>query len=323
MVSRNPLMRKPLFGMSEVKPSREEHPAASFLAPGTIIDQYIVERPLAGGGFSSVYLARQLADQMQVAIKEYLPRRLAHRNEQNEVVPKDEESRRHFLRGRKLFLEEAKVLTRLKHRNIVEVLNFFRANATVYLVMAFEYGKVLGEYLLKERKGGVSEQFFHQVFPTLLDGVRMVHANGLLHLDIKPHNILIRSGGDPLLLDFGASQPYPYLERARIGKVLSNGFSPPEQYETDGVLGPWSDLYAIGATMRMCLDGTFPPSAPDRAERDPLIPAVKAFRRRYSPALLEAIDWAMAMVPEQRPQSVDEFLSVLSAAGSPAEKPLS
>jgi serine/threonine protein kinase len=316
-------MRKPLFGTSEAKPNREESSAASsFLAPGTIIDQYIIERPLAGGGFSSVYLARQLADQTQVAIKEYLPRRLAYRNEQNEVVPRNEESRRYFLRGRKLFLEEAKVLTRLKHRNIVEVLNFFRANATVYLVMSFEYGKILGEYLLKERKGGVSEQFLHQVFPTLLDGVRMVHANGLLHLDIKPHNILIRSGGDPLLLDFGASQPYPYVERARVGKVLSNGFSPPEQYEADGVLGPWSDLYAIGATMRMCLDGTFPPAAPERVGHDQLIPAVKAFRRRYSPALLEAIDWAMAMVPEQRPQSVDAFLAKLSAAGSPAERSL-
>ena len=193
-------MRKPLFGALEGKPDRDNDRAASyFLEPGTIIDQYIVERPLAGGGFSSVYLARQLADQMQVAIKEYLPRRLAHRTAKKEVAPNCDESRRPFLRGRQLFLEEAKVLTRLKHRNIVEVLNFFRANATVYLVMTFEYGKVLGDYLLKEKKGGVSEQFMSMVFTPLLDGVRMVHENGLLHLDIKPHNILIRSGGDPLL----------------------------------------------------------------------------------------------------------------------------
>ncbi len=313
-------MRKPLFGAFEGKPDRGDHRASSyFLDPGTLIDQYIIERPLAGGGFSSVYLARQLADQMQVAIKEYLPRRLAHRTENQEVAPNNEESRRSFLRGRQLFLEEAKVLTRLKHRNIVEVLNFFQANATVYLVMTFEYGKVLGEYLLKEKKGGVSEQFLLMVFPALLDGVRMIHENGLLHLDIKPHNILIRSGGDPLLLDFGASQPYPYSERARVGKVLSNGFSPIEQYDLEGVLGPWSDLYAIGATMRMCLDGSFPPPAPERTERDSLIPAVKAFKRRYSPILLETIDWAMEIQPEQRPRSVAAFLAALAAAASPSE----
>jgi serine/threonine protein kinase len=284
-----------------------------FLPAGTIVDEYIVERPLSGGGFSTVYLARQLADQLQVAIKEYLPHRLAYRNERNEVVPIDEDARRYLNRGRQMFLEEAKVLTRLKHRNIVEVLNFFRANGTVYLVMSYEYGKVLGEYLLMEKKGGVSGQFISLVFPGLLDGVRMVHRNGLLHLDIKPHNILVRSGGDPLLLDFGASQPYPYVERARIGKVLSTGFSPIEQYNSQAGLGPWSDIYAIGATMRMCLDGVAPPPAPERAERDTLIPAVKAFRRRYAPSLLEAIDWAMAISPEDRPQSVDEFMRALAA----------
>lgn len=319
MVSRNLPMRKPSNGPSESSPSQKSIREGYFLPPGTLIDQYIIERPLAGGGFSSVYLARQLDDQMQVAIKEYLPRRLACRNDQNEVVPINEDSRWHFMRGRSLFLEEAKVLTRLKHRNIVEVLNFFRANATVYLVMTFEYGKILGEYLLKEKKGGLSEQFFQMVFPPLLDGVRLIHQNGLLHLDIKPHNILIRSGGDPLLLDFGACQPYPYVERARFGKVLSNGFSPIEQYDLDGVLGPWSDLYAIGATMRMCLDGLFPPAATDRAEKDSLVPAAKAFRRRYPQHLLDAIDWAMAIAAADRPQSVDQFLAALAlAADNPA-----
>lgn len=322
MVSLNPPMRKPFFGSSDTKPG-QDHPRSSsyFLEPGTLVDQYMIERPLAGGGFSSVYLARQLDDQMQVAIKEYLPRRLAQRNERMEVVPNNEEARRSFLRGRQLFLEEAKVLTRLKHRNIVEVLNFFRANATVYLVMTFEYGKVLGEYLLKEKKGGVSEQFIYMVFRELLDGVKLVHEHGLLHLDIKPHNILIRSGGDPLLLDFGASQPFPYEERARNGKVLSNGFSPIEQYDNDGILGPWSDLYAIGATMRMCLDGNFPPPAPERVERDPMVPAAKAFKKRYSQDLLEAIDWAMAVQPEYRPQTVQVFLSALTPPPETGDKP--
>ena len=312
MVSLNFPMRKPSNGSPESRSSLKNAKGDNFLPAGTILDQYIIERPLAGGGFSSVYVARQLDDQMQVAIKEYLPRRLAYRNLNNEVVPNDDEARWNFMRGRALFLEEAKVLTRLKHKNIVEVLNFFRANATVYLVMTFEYGKILGEYLLKEKKGGVSENFFMAVFPDLLEGVSLVHDSGLLHLDIKPHNILIRSGGDPLLLDFGACQPYPYSERSRVGKVLSNGFSPIEQYETHGVLGPWSDIYAIGATMRMCLDGYFPPTASERAEKDLMAPAAKAFKRRYPQSLLEAIDWAMAVNPRNRPQSIAEFTSAFS-----------
>ena len=185
-------MRKPLFGAFDGRSDRDDLRTTSyFLPPGTVVDQYIIERPLAGGGFSSVYLARQLVDQTQVAIKEYLPRRLAYRTERREVAPNNEESRRAFQRGRQLFLEEAKVLARLKHRNIVEVLNFFRANATVYLVMTYEYGKVLGDYLLKEKKGGVSEQFLLMVFPPLLDGMRVIHENGLLHLDIKDRKSVV------------------------------------------------------------------------------------------------------------------------------------
>lgn len=305
-------MKKGSQTASELTGTPENPPEAwYFLESGTIVDQYMIERALAGGGFSSVYLARQRADQAQVAIKEYLPRRLARRNWQRQVEPLNEDCKRNFLRGRRLFLEEARVLAGLKHPNIVEVLNFFMANSTVYLVMTFEYGKILGTYLLKEKSAGLSERFMQRVFPPLLNGLQSVHDNGLLHLDIKPQNILIRPGGDPLLLDFGACQPYPYEERNRWGKVLSSGFSPIEQYDLDRPLGPWSDIYAIGATMRMCLDGQIPPPAPDRFDRDELEPAAKLYRKRFPQALLEGIDWAMSLEAEQRPQSVAEFLEAL------------
>lgn len=284
-----------------------------FLQPGTTVDQYIIERPLAGGGFSSVYLARQWADQHQVAIKEYLPRRLAHRTWGNKVVPNDEESRSLFLRGRKLFLEEAKVLTQLRHPNIVEVLNFFQANSTVYLVMTYDYGKILGAYL-KEKEGSLSEQFLLRVFPSLLKGIKVIHQRGLLHLDIKPQNILIRAGGDPLILDFGAVQPYPYAGHAKIGKVLTNGFSPIEQYSDDGNLGPWSDIYAVGASIRMCLDGEAPPPATERAIKDKLTPAAVTFKRKYPAALLAAVDAALEVDGANRPQTADELLASLTSA---------
>ena len=113
----------------------------NYLQSGTIIDQYMIERELAHGGFSSVYLARQLTDQVQVAIKEYLPRKLAHRTWNNAVVANSKETKTLFMRGRALFFEEAKVLANLKHKNIVEVINFFQANSTVYMVMNYDYNE--------------------------------------------------------------------------------------------------------------------------------------------------------------------------------------
>lgn len=293
--------------------SPEEYPKSwYFLQPGTIIDEYIIERPLAGGGFSSVYLARQRDDQHQVAIKEYLPRKLAHRTWGNDVVPQSDETKSLFLKGRKLFLEEARLLTTLRHPNIVEVLNFFQANSTAYLVMTYDYGIILNEYL-RTKRGGMEEDELLSIFRAVLEGLKIVHAQNLLHLDIKPHNILIRPGGAPLLLDFGAVQRFPSVGRSKIGKVLTQGFSPIEQYRPDGRIGPWTDLYAIGASMRMCLEGVAPPPAPERYKRDKLVPAVavRALRKRISLYVLEAIDHALRVYRKDRPQSVDDFLALL------------
>jgi len=283
----------------------------SFLPPGTRIEDYEIERSLGGGGFSSVYLARQFSDQRLVVLKEYLPCRLAHRTWGNLVTPNSDETRPLFLVGRRKFLEEATVLTKFRHPNIVEVLNFFEANSTVYLVMSYEYGKILGDYL-KEKNGAMSETFMRKVFPALLEAVNCIHNQGFLHLDIKPFNILIRQGGVPLLLDFGAVQPYHPDTPPKSCKVSSAGFSPIEQYQDGSGLGPWSDIYALGASMRMCLDCKTPPSAKSRVGKDTLTPAVKSFRNKYSLFLLEAIDSAMAMNPKDRPQSAQQMIDLLS-----------
>ncbi len=281
-----------------------------FLPSGTILDQYIVERALANGGFSLVYLARQLRDQSQVAIKEYLPKRLAHRTRLNHVVPADKKRISSFERGRRLFIEEAKVLSRIQHNNIVQVLNYFTANSTSYLVMSFDYGKTLSQQL-KAQKKPLDEDFINRIFPVLLDGVQSIHDNNLLHLDIKPENILIRGADDPLLLDFGAAQPFPVVEGRKFGRVLTRGYSPVEQYKTDGNVGPWSDIYAIAATMRMCIEGRAVPPATDRLKNDTLRPSVVAFKRKYSVSLLRAIDAGLELKPENRPQAIGEFLSLM------------
>ncbi len=282
----------------------------NYLQSGTIIDQYTIERELAHGGFSSVYLARQRVDQVQVAIKEYLPRRLAHRTWNNLVVPNSKKTKTLFLRGRSLFFEEAKVLADLKHHNIVNVINFFQANDTVYMVMVYDYGITLNN-IIKDKSLDITEQFLITIFTQLLTGIYFVHQQNRVHLDIKPGNILIRPDNDPLLLDFGAIQKFPAPLKNHQTKILTQGFSPIEQYSVKGQLGPWTDIYAIGASMRVCLDGKIPPPAVDRAVKDSLISATKAYKRKYPEYLLQAIDWAMEIAPEARPQSIEELQQAL------------
>jgi serine/threonine protein kinase len=283
----------------------------NYLQTGTIIDQYVVERELAHGGFSSVYLARQITDQVQVAIKEYLPRKFAHRTWNNVVVANSEESDALFKRGRVLFFEEAKVLSKLKHPNIVEVIGFFKANSTVYMVMTYDYGVTLDKFL-KNRTQPVSEDFLLPFFNSLLAGLEHIHSQQFIHLDIKPSNILVRPGNDALLLDFGAIQSFPKSHLGKQSKVLTKGYSPIEQHDLSAQLGPWTDIYAVGASMRNCLELKTPVPARDRAQQDALVPAVKAFKRKFPEHLLKAIDWAMALQPENRPQSVAELQQALA-----------
>jgi serine/threonine protein kinase len=283
----------------------------NYLQTGTIIDQYMIERELAHGGFSSVYLARQMADQIQVAIKEYLPRKLAHRTWNNVVVANSDETQPLFRRGRTLFFEEAKVLANLKHPNIVEVINFFEANSTVYMVMTYDYGVTLDK-ILSNKMLTISPEFFLQVFDSLLTGIAHIHSHNLVHLDIKPANILVRPGNDALLLDFGAIQSFPHQRVDKKSNILTHGFSPLEQHDLNAELGPWTDLYAVGASMRTCLEYKIPVPALDRVKKDTLIPAVKAFKRKFPEALLKAIDWAMELQSENRPQSVTQLQQALA-----------
>jgi len=282
------------------------------LKPGTCLDGYTLEKTLGGGGFSVVYRARQLNNDRLVVIKEYIPNKLAKRGRDGQVRARNERTEGRFKRGRKLFFQEASTLATLKHTNIVDVFNFFQANGTVYMVMEYQEGENLQHYL-QARRGGLSEIFLRTVFPPLLDGLELIHANDLLHLDIKPGNIHIQRGGQPLLLDFGAVHGFPQSRQEQPGQVISPGFSPIEQYDNRGYVGPWTDLYAIGATMRACIEGRPPVNARKRHEHDTLKPAQFAFRGRYADNLLRAIDWAMEVDPLLRPQSVAEFRNALTA----------
>ena len=289
------------------------------LPPGFQLDQYRIERQLSLGGFSIVYLARD-AHGMAVAIKEYLPNSLALRKEGETEPQVSEEHRLAFRYGMKCFFEEGRSLAKLMHPNVVRVLNFFRANGTVYMVMQFERGRTLHDYIRKHR-GEVKELLIRAVFARMLNGLREVHAHKLMHLDIKPSNIYLRNDGTPVLLDFGAARQTLMSDQPVLKPMYTPGYAAPEQYEKGAQIGPWTDIYSVGASLHACIVGSPPPRADERTQQDTLQPVVKTQAGRYSRQLLELTDWCLHLDPQQRPPSVYALQKALIHQDNAPERP--
>jgi len=288
------------------------------LPAGYKLQDYEIKKVLSYGGFSFVYLAHD-KDKNFVAIKEYLPSSIALRDDNATVQPNVEDIAM-FRHGLKSFFDEGLTLAKIEHRNIVRVINFFRANETVYMVMQYERGKSLQAYIL-EHAEPVSENFIRRVFSELSNGLREIHSHKLLHLDIKPANIYIRLDGSPVLLDFGSSRQALSETPAKISPSYTPGFASPEHYYDKKLLGPWSDIYSIGATMYSCLTKTSPISADQRLKKDVLLPAVKAGKEHYSQELLEIIDNCLDLDYLKRPQSVFSLQkSLMEAPHKPQPK---
>jgi serine/threonine protein kinase len=271
------------------------------LPSGFQLQNYRIERQLSHGGFSIVYLAHD-ADDVPVAIKEYLPNSLALR-EAGAITPDiPPEHQAAFNHGLRCFFEEGRAVAGLDHPYLVKVTDFFRANGTVYLVMRYERGRTLLEHI-RRRQEPLTQAFLRDLFGRLLDGLDDVHTLQLLHLDIKPANIFLRADGSPMLLDFGAARQALQGEGPYLKGMYTPGFAAPEQYRSLTELGPWTDLYAIGACLYACLSGAAPPPANEREPNDTLEPASRRWRGHYSANFLGLIDQCLLLDWVHRPHS--------------------
>ncbi len=288
------------------------HDEIALLPAGHCLHRYRIEGVLGRGGFGVTYLATDTRLKRRVALKEYLPAGLAARAASDyRLRPAPGERGARCRAGMARFITEARTLARFCHPGIVQVYNVFKANDTAYIAMQYRRGRSLEDLLLAGRHR--DEQALLAMLWPLLESLERVHGAGYVHRDIKPGNIYVCQRGGPLLLDFGCARPASQDEE-RICE-LSPGYAPYEQYRACGQ-GPWTDIYGLGATLYEAVTGSAPPDVLTRGPAilngrdDPLVPAARLGRGRYSRRFLKAIDAALGFRPEERPQSIAEWRSL-------------
>ncbi len=301
------------------KRSVQDHDHKQALPGDYRLNGYRVVEVLGVGGFGVTYLADDLTLRRRVAIKEYLPNEFAVRDGVT-VQPKSSKDRPDFDWGLARFLDEARTLAQFRHPNLVRVVEYFEANSTAYIVMDYEEGESL-EVVLRQH-GRLSEAQLSQILWPIVDGLRQVHAAGYLHRDIKPSNVYVRySDQSPVLLDFGAARQALGRKSKSLTALASAGYSPPEQYESEGEQGPWTDIYALSALCYRAITGEVPMEAPRRlirqarGESDPLPKLSNTVTDGYSPQLLSAVDCGLQTVETQRPGSLEKWVELLEAKG--------
>lgn len=287
----------------------------SALPIGAMIEEFRITAVLGTGSFGVVYKCENSYLDETVAIKEFLPTDLATRLPDGQIAPLSPATEAAFAWALERFLREAKTLwglgRPLPHRNIVRVTRFRELNGSAYLFMDFESGEPLSA-LLKARKRLPYAQLL-EILDPLLDGLERVHASNIVHRDIKPANIVIRADGSPVLIDFGAARDVTTSGERSVFASYTPLYAALEQHQDIGSQGPWTDLYGLGSTLYRCVTGTAPKSASQRLLHDPQPPASELAAGRYPGSFLAAIDWACALDPRKRPQSVAEWRQRLFA----------
>ena len=293
------------------------------LPPGTRFEEYRLDAVLGAGGFGITYRAYDANLDKFVAIKEYLPSEFATRAERYTVVPQSSSDAQDYHWGLTRFLDEARTLARFDHPHLNKVHRFFESNGTAYMVLEYVEGETLSDRLSRERQ--LSEAALQRLLEEILSGLEVMHEAGYVHRDIKPGNLMLREeDGSAVVLDFGAARQAVGQRSKAITSILTPGYAPIEQYDSQANdVGPWSDIYAVGIVAYRCISGISDSELPDAVTRGrtqrkggvDLTPATESGKGKYNAKLLEAIDWAMEVDEEDRPQTVGEWQRALAGGG--------
>jgi len=295
----------------------------------TVLDnRYEILSILGSGGFGITYLANFTKLGSKVVIKEYFPNDLAHRDTSSTIVPFSTEVKEFYDKGKERFLLEAQTIVKFKHPNIVKVIDYFETNNTAYFVMDYEEGEDLGIYLKKKQKLN-QEEILNIIMP-ILDGLREVHSHDVYHRDIKPDNIYLRDNGSPMLIDFGAAKQLTGQDGSKASSFnpKTASYAAPEQKASIAkYIGPYTDIYAIGAVLHYIVTNTTPPTADDRSISrdnegiDNYKPLAEQNIKGYSKEFLSTIDWCLSFLSKNRPQSVKELQNALMSKPTQIEEP--
>ncbi len=295
------------------------------LPEGTRLDHYVIHSVLGSGGFGITYLAKHTLLGRLYAIKEYFPNEFSYREGQSVRSRPQNESTYRW--GLDRFLSEARALARFKHPSIVDVISVFEANHTAYMVLNYEQARDWGAWS-NELGRSPTQPELDKILLALLGALEAMHERELLHRDIAPDNVLIRPDGTPVLIDFGSAREAVRGHSRVMSAIVKRGYSPPEQYTSRPELqGPWSDIYALSATLYKILTGKMPLDATDRMLEDRLVPVSTLVQGDFRPTFLRAIDKGLSIRAKDRPQTVaewrDDLFEGFVAEIRPSSKPLS
>ncbi len=286
--------------------------AAKALPAGYRFSEFEIQHVIGGGGFGIVYRAFDHQLQRFIAIKEFMPVSLAVRNDELKLVLRSERLSKTFQAGLNSFIQEARLLARFNHPNLLHVLRFWVQNDTAYIAMQFYSGCSLS-LLQAQHPQSINEAWIRTMLPPLLDAIALVHRDGYLHRDISLENIQIQEDQMPVLLDFGSARQTIGNLSDETETMLRPGFAPIEQYSdnNDSEQGPWTDIYALGAVLHSLITGAPPPVSVVRSIEDSYQPLSQLRPAGYSLPLLQAIDCALALKAEERPQTIAQFAALL------------
>ena len=292
--------------------------ASSALPAGSRLGEFEITGVIGEGGFGIVYSARDSSLDRIVAIKEYLPAAFASRNSTGMVHVRSEENSKTFNAGLSSFINEARMLAKFSHPGLVEVFRFWEGNGTAYMAMRYYRGVTLRE-MLRTNPQVVTEQWLCETLDPILLALQELHHEKCYHRDIAPDNILVLPNGRSVLMDFGAARRIIGGMTRALTTVLKPGYAPIEQYSDDGSMaqGAWTDIYAVGGVLYHAMTGKVPVQAISRMMNDPLKPVATASRSPFSPVLTDAVMKSLAVMPENRYQTIDELRAALGWVTTP------